>query len=51
MTFKLCNHGDFQTGSPLPFDQDRLIDNDEEDSHEGNDDFNNNDDNACCRAL
>ena len=41
----------FKQDLPLPFDEDRLIDNDEEYSHEGNDGFNNNDDNACCRAL
>ena len=40
-----------ESGSPFPFDEDRLIDNVEEDSHEGNDDLYNNDDNACCRAL
>ena len=55
MTFKICNHGDFSNrriqSHPFPFDEDRLIDNDEQDSHEGDDDFNNNDDNACCRAL
>ena len=41
----------FKQDLPLPFDEDSLIDNDEEDNHEGNYDLNNNDDNACCRAL